>query len=486
MLLKTCLSNIEPNKVIGSSLNIDIASIKIDSRKVKNADLFVAIRGTTTDGHNYIKQAIANGATAVLCEELPAEQTPSVIYIQVDNSEESLGVIASNFYNNPSSQLKLVGVTGTNGKTTTATLLYKLFKKMGYKAGLLSTVCNYIDTREVPTTHTTPDPIIINELLAKMVQVGCDFAFMEVSSHAVVQHRITGLNFAGGVFTNLTRDHLDYHKTVSNYIKAKKAFFDQLPEDAFSLTNIDDKNGNIMVQNTASTIKSYSLKQTADFKGKILEQLFEGMLIDINSREITLQFTGTFNAYNILAVYGTAILLGQNRDEILVALSALKSVSGRFETLQSPNGYTAIVDYAHTPDALNNVLNTIHEILKAKGHIITVCGAGGNRDKGKRPLMTKEALRYSDKLILTSDNPRYEDPEEIIQDMLEGITPEDRGKIVAITNRREAIRTACFLAKANDVILIAGKGHENYQSIQGVNHHFDDKEEVRNIFNTLN
>lgn len=484
MQLRKCICNIPTVRIVGN-LEQEVSEIQIDSRKVKQGDLFVALKGTTVDGHNYIDQSIASGAKSIICEVLPDKIEPSVTYVQVEHCDSVLGFIASSFYDNPSTKLKLVGVTGTNGKTTTATLLYRLFKKLGYKAGLLSTVCNYIDDLVLETSHTTPDAVTINKLLAIMVEHGCDYAFMEVSSHAVVQHRIAGLTFIGGVFTNLTRDHLDYHKTVENYIKAKKAFFDSLPLTSFSLVNLDDKNGSVMVQNTKSKVYSYGLYSVADYKAKIVEMLFNGMILDINNQELVLQFTGRFNAYNLLAVYGTALLLDQNADEVLVALSTLTPVSGRFDTLHSPTGFTVIIDYAHTPDALKNVLTTIHDIMNGKGNIITVCGAGGNRDKGKRPLMTQEATRMSDRVILTSDNPRFEEPQDIINDMLEGISLSDKIKIISIIDRREAIKTACFMATPDDVILIAGKGHENYQSIKGVNHHFDDKEEVYNIFNTL-
>lgn len=483
MQLKQCISNIEIKTIIGD-LNKDISSIQIDSRNVKAKSLFVAMKGTQTDGHQYIDKAISLGASTILCEDIPTQVNPDTTYIQVEHCDKSLGDVASTFYGNPSSKLKLVGVTGTNGKTTIATLLYQMFKALGYKVGLLSTVCNYIDNEALHTTHTTPDAVTINQLLAEMVEVGCDFAFMEVSSHAVDQHRIQGLEFTGGIFTNLTRDHLDYHKTVENYIKAKKAFFDNLPNTAFALINNDDKVGSVMVQNTKALVKTYSLRGLSDFKAKIVEMLFNGMILEVDKKEIAIQFTGRFNAYNLLAVYGASILLNQDIDEVMVALSTLNSVSGRFETLHSPQGYTVIVDYAHTPDALNNVLSTIHDILDGKGKIITVCGAGGNRDKGKRPLMTHEAAMNSDRVILTSDNPRFEDPQAIVDDMLEGISKEDKQKVITILDRREAIKTACVLAQPTDVILIAGKGHETYQAIQGVNHHFDDKEEVNEIFKT--
>ncbi|MBQ2056122.1 MAG: UDP-N-acetylmuramoyl-L-alanyl-D-glutamate--2,6-diaminopimelate ligase, partial [Bacteroidaceae bacterium] len=375
--------------------------------------------------------------------------------------------------------------TGTNGKTTIATLLYNMFRKMGYEVGLVSTVCNYIDDVAVPTDHTTPDPITLNALLGRMADEGCAYAFMEVSSHSVAQKRIGGLKFAGGIFTNLTRDHLDYHKTVENYRNAKKGFFDSLEKDAFAVTNLDDKNGMFMVQNTKATVKTYSTRTIADFKANIIEQHFEGMYLDINGKEVGVNFTGKFNVSNLLAVYGAAIMLGKKAEDVLLILSTLKPVSGRFETLHSPNGYTAIVDYAHTPDALVNVLESIEEVMKSskKGQIITVCGAGGNRDKGKRPIMAQEAANHSDKVIITSDNPRFEEPQDIINDMLAGLSSEQMKKVISIVDRKEAIRTACMMAQPDDVILIAGKGHENYQDVKGVKHHFDDKEVVTEIFN---
>ncbi|EGJ70480.1 UDP-N-acetylmuramoyl-L-alanyl-D-glutamate--2,6-d iaminopimelateligase [Bacteroides coprosuis DSM 18011] len=483
MVIENLIKGIETKKIIGPVQN-DIIDIQIDSRGVKKQSLFAALRGTQVDGHQYINQAIKQGAVAILCEDLPEQKNKDITYIQVPHSEAALGILASTFYDNPSSKLKLVGVTGTNGKTTVATILYKTFKKLGYKAGLLSTVCNYIDDEALETTHTTPDAVTINKLLHDMVLRGCDYAFMEVSSHAIDQKRISGLKFAGGIFTNLTRDHLDYHKTIANYIKAKKEFFDNLPKNAFSLVNLDDKNGMVMVQNTKSAIHTYSLRSLCDFKARVIESHFNGMILEINNTDVVVQFTGKFNVYNLLAVYGTACLLGQKADEVLIAISTLKSVSGRFETLQAPKGYTVIVDYAHTPDALTNVLTTIHDILDGKGKVITVVGAGGNRDKGKRPLMAKESIKNSDTVIITSDNPRFEDPQEIIKDMLDGLNTEEKQNVLTIENRRDAIKTACMLAKTNDVILIAGKGHETYQNIQGVKHHFDDKEEVRNIFQT--
>lgn len=459
---------------------IDIQNICFDSRQVKQGDLFIATRGTVVDGHEFIGTAIAQGATAVVCETLPTEMPENVSFIQVKNSSEALGIIASNFYQRPSENLTLVGVTGTNGKTTIATLLYQLMRKLGFKAGLLSTVCNYVDERPVEATHTTPDPLELNALLAEMVNAGCEYAFMECSSHAIDQRRIAGLRFRGGIFTNLTRDHMDYHKTVENYLKAKKRFFDNLPADAFALTNIDDKNGLVMLQNTKADKQTYSVRSLADFKTRILEEGFEGMLLEMNGHEIMMPFVGRFNASNLSAVFGAAVLLGFSEMEVLTQLSTLHAVSGRFETLRSPKGFTAIVDYAHTPDALDNVIGTINEIREGQGNLITVVGCGGNRDKGKRPMMAKSAVTQSDRVILTSDNPRNENPQDILNDMLEGVDIVNKRKVLVIADRREAIKTACMLAQPNDVILVAGKGHEDYQIINGVKHHFDDKEEIKN------
>ena len=481
MKLNEVLKNITPIKIVGND-NVEITGVNIDSRRIKAGHLFVAIKGTQVDGHQFIDKAIELGADAVLCEELPEKLSDHVTYVQVESTEDAVGKVATLFYGNPSHKLKLVGVTGTNGKTTIATLLYNMFRKFGYKVGLLSTVCNYIDDVEVPADHTTPDPIELNELLAKMVEAGCEYAFMECSSHAIHQKRIGGLKFAGGLFTNLTRDHLDYHKTFENYRNAKKAFFDGLPKDAFAITNADDKNGMIMVQNTKATVKTYSIRSMADFRARILECHFEGMYLEIDGREVGVQFIGKFNVSNLLAVYGAAIMLGKKPEDILLVLSTLHSVSGRLEPIHSPEGFTAIVDYAHTPDALANVLNAIHEVLDGKGHVITVCGAGGNRDKGKRPLMAQEAVRQSDKVIITSDNPRFEDPQEIINEMLAGLNEQQMRKVISIVDRKEAIRTACMMAQKGDVVLVAGKGHENYQEIKGVKHHFDDKEVVHEIF----
>ena len=468
MKLNEVLKNITPIKIVGND-NVEITGVNIDSRRI-------------IDGHQFIDKAIELGADAVLCEELPEKLSGHVTYVQVESTEDAVGKVATLFYGNPSHKLKLVGVTGTNGKTTIATLLYNMFRKFGYKVGLLSTVCNYIDDVEVPADHTTPDPIELNELLAKMVEAGCEYAFMECSSHAIHQKRIGGLKFAGGLFTNLTRDHLDYHKTFENYRNAKKAFFDGLPKDAFAITNADDKNGMIMVQNTKATVKTYSIRSMADFRARILECHFEGMYLEIDGREVGVQFIGKFNVSNLLAVYGAAIMLGKKPEDILLVLSTLHSVSGRLERIHSPEGFTAIVDYAHTPDALANVLNAIHEVLDGKGHVITVCGAGGNRDKGKRPLMAQEAVRQSDKVIITSDNPRFEDPQEIINEMLAGLNEQQMRKVISIVDRKEAIRTACMMAQKGDVVLVAGKGHENYQEIKGVKHHFDDKEVLHEIF----
>lgn len=475
MKLNELLKAIQPIQVIGDQ-EVEIKEVNIDSRQVREGDLFMAMRGTQTDGHAYIASAIEKGAVAVLCEDLPEQLNDGVTYIQVKESEDAVGKLATAFYGDPTSKMKLVGVTGTNGKTTIATLLYNTFRYFGYKVGLVSTVCNYIDDEAVPTEHTTPDPITLNRLLGKMADSGCKYAFMEVSSHSIDQKRISGLKFAGGIFTNLTRDHLDYHKTVDNYLRAKKKFFDDMPKDAFCLTNLDDKNGMVMVQNTRAKVCTYSLRSLSDFKGKLLESHFEGMILEFNNRELSVQFIGKFNASNLLAVFGAAVLLGKKEEDVLVALSTLKPVSGRFETVRSPQGFTAIVDYAHTPDALVNVLNAIHGVVEGKGQIITVCGAGGNRDKGKRPLMAKEAAKLSDRVIITSDNPRFEEPQEIINDMLAGLDKDDMRKTISIVDRREAIKTACMLAQPGDVILVAGKGHENYQDVKGVKHHFDDKE----------
>ena len=481
MKLEEIISEIEVLEIKGDA-TCEINAVQIDSRQVTEGCLFVAVKGTLADGHNYISKAIENGAVAILCEVMPDHLLENVVYAKVANSEQVVGQVATTFYGNPSKQLKLVGVTGTNGKTTVATVLYEMFRWMGYKAGLLSTVANYIDGEMIPTEHTTPDPITLNALLARMVEAGCEYVFMEVSSHSVVQNRIGGLTFEGGLFTNVTRDHLDYHKTFDNYIKAKKQFFDNLPATSFVVTNADDKNGLVMTQNTKAQVKTYSVHSPADFKAKIIECHFEGMYLVMNGKEVGVQFIGKFNVSNLLAVFGAAVMLGVPEQEVLVALSAMKPVNGRFEALCSPTGYTAIVDYAHTPDALDNVLSAIHEVLDGKGEVITVCGAGGNRDKGKRPLMAREAVKQSDRVIITSDNPRFEDPQEIINDMLAGLDEEEKKKVISIVDRRQAIKTACMMAKSGDVILVAGKGHEDYQDVKGVKYHFDDKEEVRSCF----
>lgn len=481
MKLQELLKNTKPLAIAGD-MDVNITGVDIDSRKAKTGHLFVAMKGTQVDGHQFIPKAIELGAAAVVCQDMPEEKADGVTYVQVADSEEAAGKIATLFYGNPSHHLTLVGVTGTNGKTTIATLLYNMFRKMGHKCGLLSTVCNYIEDEAIPADHTTPDPIELNALLGRMVQAGCEYAFMECSSHAVAQKRISGLKFAGGIFTNLTRDHLDYHKTFENYRDAKKAFFDGLPKTAFAITNADDKNGMVMVQNTKATVKTYSIRQMADFRARIIEMHFAGMYLDIDGHEVGVQFIGKFNVSNLLAVYGAARMLGKEPEDILVVLSTLHSVSGRLEPVQSPDGCTAIVDYAHTPDALANVLSSIHEVLSGKGHVITVCGAGGNRDHGKRPLMAQEAVKQSDKVIITSDNPRFEDPQAIIDDMVAGLNKEQMKKVLTIVDRKEAIKTACMMAQKDDVVLVAGKGHENYQEVKGVKHHFDDKEVLHEIF----
>lgn len=482
MKLSDILRNTRPLEVRGT-LEADITGVQMDSRRVEGGNLFVAVKGTQADGHSYIPKALELGATAILqSDPLPAETPEDVTFVRVEDTEDAVGKVATLFYGDPTSKLKLVGVTGTNGKTTIATVLYNMFRALGYKVGLCSTVCNFIDDEAVPADHTTPDPITLNALLARMVEAGCEYAFMECSSHAIHQKRIGGLRFAGGLFTNLTRDHLDYHKTFANYRDAKKAFFDTLPAEAFAITNADDKNGDIMVQNTKATVKTYSTRTMADFKGRILEESLEGMLLDINGSEVSVHFVGRFNVSNLLAVYGAAVMLGQAPEEVLRVLSSLRPVNGRFEAIRSPKGVNAIIDYAHTPDALVNVLTAIGEIVHGKGQIITVCGAGGNRDKGKRPIMAQEAANRSDRVIITSDNPRFEEPQAIINDMLAGLDEEQKQKVIAIVDRREAIRAAAMMAQSGDVILIAGKGHEPYQEICGVKHHFDDHEEVRAAF----
>ncbi len=468
------------------SADTAISAIVFDSRKVVPGCLFVAVKGTQSDGHDYIEQAIRDGAVAVICEELPGHVVGEVDFLMVADSSKALGIVASNFYDDPSSKLKLVGVTGTNGKTTIATLLYKLFRDLGYKCGLLSTVENQVNGQVVAATHTTPDPVHLNALLDEMVIQGCDYCFMEVSSHAVVQHRIEGLKFSGAIFSNLTHDHLDYHKTFENYRDAKKMFFDGLNRNAFALTNADDRNGMVMLQNTAAHKKSYGLKNMADYRARILESLFGGLFLNIDGEEVWFKLVGTFNAYNLLAVYASAMLLDQDKSKVLTSLSRLTGAEGRFDYVTAPNKIIGIVDYAHTPDAVQNVLSTIHDVRKGKEKVITVIGCGGDRDKTKRPIMAKVACEWSDWVILTSDNPRSEDPAQIIKDMEAGVGAEFQRRVMSITDRREAIKTACNLAQPGDIVLVAGKGHEKYQEIKGVRSHFDDKEELLNIFKYLN
>lgn len=481
MKLNQLIKDCQPVQIVGEE-GREVKSVQIDSRRAQPGDLFVALRGTQVDGHEYIEKAIGQGATAVACESLPQHVSEDVTYLVYPDTELAVGPLATACAGNPSQRMKLVGVTGTNGKTTIATVLYNMFRRMGYKCGLCSTVCNYIDGCPIPTECTTPDAVTLNNLLGQMADEGCEYAFMEVSSHSVAQHRIGGLTFAGGIFTNLTRDHLDYHKTFENYRDAKKAFFDALPREAFAVTNADDRNGMVMVQNTRAQVKTYSARGAADFRGRILEESFEGMNLEMDGQEVFVQFVGRFNVSNLLAVYAAAVLLGVEPDEALVQLSAMKPVNGRFESIRSPKGVTAIVDYAHTPDALVNVLQTINDVLQHRGECWTVCGAGGNRDRGKRPIMAKVAVENSDRVIITSDNPRFEDPQAIIDDMLAGLSEEQRQSVLSIVDRREAIRTACMLAKPGDVILVAGKGHEDYQIVQGVKHHFDDHEVIREAF----
>ena len=481
MKLSRLLEDIQRLETLGDT-DRNIVSLQSDSRRVEKDGMFVAVRGVTTDGHKYIPMVASAHVGAIVCEEFPAQLLNGITYIRVSDSAEALGKLASAWYGHPSSKLKLVGVTGTNGKTTTATLLYEMARLEGYKAGLLSTVCNYVDGRAIPTTHTTPDPLTLNELLAEMVEAGCDYAFMEVSSHAAQQKRIAGLKFKGGVFSNLTRDHLDYHGSVENYRNAKKMFFDGLDADAFALVNADDKSGLYMTQNTKAKVYTYSLRSQADFHTRILETRLDGTLLSFNGHDVEVAFTGRFNAYNLTAVYGASILTGFPEDEVLVNMSKLVPVAGRFQTFRSQSGVTAIVDYAHTPDALINVLDTIREIVGAGGKIITVVGAGGNRDHGKRPMMAREAACRSDRLILTSDNPRDENPDDIINDMRQGLSAPEMGRTLCITDRRQAIRTAIQTAEPGNVILIAGKGHEPYQEVKGVRHHFDDREEVMAAF----
>ena len=481
-LLSDILYKTRLEEIIGST-NVAISSVTFDSRKVKKDSLFIATRGTASDGHHYIELAIESGAVAIVCEDLPETLKENVTYVKVLDSSASLGYIACNFYDNPSEKLKLVGITGTNGKTTTVTLLFNLFRGLGYNVGLLSTVENKINTTVIPSTHTTPDALALNELLSKMVEAGCQYAFMEVSSHAIVQHRITGLKFTGAAFSNITHDHLDYHKTFEEYIRAKKIFFDNLQDDAFALTNKDDRNGMVMLQNTKAKKYSYGLKSIADFKSRVVENHLNGLLLSIDNQEVWVKLIGSFNAYNVLVVYAISQLLKQDRVQVLTTLSNLNSVEGRFQYIKSKTGIVAIVDYAHTPDALKNVLETIKDIRTGNEQVITLAGCGGDRDAAKRPIMAQIACEYSNKVILTSDNPRSENPEDILNQMQAGINPVDAKKTLRISDRKEAIRTAVAFAKEGDIILIAGKGHEKYQEINGIKHPFDDFEIVKEIFN---
>lgn len=483
-LLSDILYKVRLEQVTGST-HVAISSVTFDSRKVKKSSLFIATKGTAVDGHDFIEKAITAGAIAIVCEELPASKVESVTYVKVTDSGFALGIIACNFFDNPSEKLKLVGVTGTNGKTTTVTLLFNLFKSLGYSVGLLSTVQNKINQTVIPSTHTTPDALALNELLSAMVEQDCEFVFMEVSSHAVAQNRISGISFTGAVFSNITHDHLDYHKTFDEYIRAKKGFFDYLPATAFSLVNKDDKNGLIMIQNTKSKVHTYALRSVADFKCRIIENHLNGLLLNIDNQELWVKLIGTFNAYNVLAVYATAILLKQDKTNILTSLSNLNPIEGRFQHIKSQKGLVGIVDYAHTPDALKNVLETIKDVRTGNEQVITLVGCGGDRDAAKRPVMAAIACEYSNRVILTSDNPRSEDPEEILNQMQKGINPHDAKKTLRITDRKEAIRTACSLSNAGDIILIAGKGHEKYQEIKGVKHDFDDMEILKETIKTL-
>lgn len=484
MKLRDILYSVSLQEVSGST-DLDIAAVVFDSRNVKPGSLFVAVKGTAVDGHQFIDKAIADGAIAVVCEDMPADRKDGIAYIKVDNSSKALGRIASNFFGNPSADIKLIGVTGTNGKTTIATLLFQLFRELGYKTGLISTVQNQINEEIITSTHTTPDPVALNTLLKDMVARGCDYCFMEVSSHAVAQYRIEGIQFTGAIFTNLTHDHLDFHQTFDAYLKAKKTFFDGLDKNAFALTNVDDKNGQVMLQNTKAHKKSYGLKNMADFKAKVLENQFSGMLLNIDNEEVWFKMVGSFNAYNLLAVYAAAMLLDQDRARVLTILSRLSGAEGRFDYITSPNGIIGIVDYAHTPDAVQNVLSTVKDIRKGTEQVITVIGCGGDRDTAKRPIMAQVACDWSDKVILTSDNPRSEDPARILSDMEKGVMPHNRKKTISIIDRKEAIRTACHLAKKGDIIVVAGKGHEKYQEIHGVRYPFDDKKVLADLLNEI-
>ena len=480
MRLSEILKNVKPLTIAGD-VEVEITGVKIDSRQVSAGSLFVAVKGTQVDGHQFIAKAVELGASAVLCEDLPEQLADGVTFVQVASTEEAVGPVATLFYGDPTSKLKLVGVTGTNGKTTIATLLYNMFRKFGHKCGLLSTVCNYIEEEAVPATHTTPDPIELNELLGRMADAGCEYVFMECSSHGMVHKRVRGLHFAGGIFTNLTRDHLDYHRTFANYRNAKKSFFDMLPPQAFALVNSDDDNSLSIVSDCKATVKTYSIQHPADFTAHVLRCDNEGMRLEIVGREVDVHFIGRFNASNLLAVYAAAVLLGKKPDDILAAMPLMRNVPGRLQPVHTPQGWTALVDYAHTPDALQKVLTAIHEVMGDKGRLITLCGASGNRDKGKRPLMAQEAVRQSDYVILTSDNPRFEDPQEIINDMLAGLDETQKEKVVSIIDRREAVRKACEMAQRGDVVLLACKGHEDYQDINGVHLHFSDKETLMEI-----
>ncbi len=485
MVLQDILYKVALRSVNGNTA-VEIADIQIDSRKVRPGAVFIAVKGVAVDGHQFIDKAIANGAVAVVCEHLPASVTDNVTYLQVENSAVAAGNMAANFFGQPSVAMKVVGVTGTNGKTTIATLLYKLFTALGYKCGLLSTVDNHIGDKVLPATHTTPDAVSLQAMLKEMYDQGCSHVFMEVSSHAIHQHRVAGLHFAGGLFSNITHDHLDYHRSFDEYIRVKKAFFDSLPSTAFAISNADDKRGLVMLQNTNAKKYLYSLRTLADFKGKLLENSLSGLVMMVNEQEVHFRLIGEFNAYNLLAVYGAAICLGEEKHEILRCLSVLTGAEGRFDYIISPREkIIAIVDYAHTPDALLNVLATINKLRKGAGQVITVVGCGGDRDRTKRPVMAQVACEHSDRAILTSDNPRSEDPAQIIRDMEEGLPAAAKRKYIAITDRREAIKTAISLAGPEDIVLVAGKGHEKYQDIKGVKHHFDDKEEVKKVFELL-
>jgi UDP-N-acetylmuramoyl-L-alanyl-D-glutamate--2,6-diaminopimelate ligase len=484
MQLQDVLYGVAITNLVGST-NREISMLTFDSREVQKDAVFFAVKGTLSDGHAFISQTITSGASVIICQDLPEQKNPVVTYIEVDDSSVALGIMAANYHGNPSAALKLVGITGTNGKTTIATILFKLFRSLGFHTGMISTVQNQIDEQIIPATHTTPNPLALNSLLRDMVTAGCTHCFMEVSSHAVVQHRIEGLTFVGGVFSNITHDHLDFHKTFDNYIRAKKAFFDDLPKSGFALTNGDDKNGMVMLQNTKASKKTYALKQLADYKGRVIENRFSGLNLEIDEVDVFFKLVGSFNAYNLLAAYGTAMLLDQDKLEVLTILSNLSGAEGRFDYVSNAKQIIGIVDYAHTPDAVQNVLSTIHDIRKGTEQVITVIGCGGDRDKTKRPVMAQVACDWSDKVILTSDNPRTEDPLEILKEMEAGVSPTNKRKTLTISDRREAIKTACHLARPGDIILIAGKGHEKYQDINGVKHHFDDKEVLTEQLNLI-